>query len=146
MSNVVVENLTEDVHNMMPSFSLDLLEILLFVKDGWTNYSVKHISRTVDYDEFIKHILKFTGLILDKKFKYDDCDLLKMLQGVTVTKESKRKEYCNWLIGEITILYKVRSTNRKKFMIFVKEFLTEMMDNEERILSEKYGLVSISEE
>ena len=63
-----------------------------------------------------------------------------MLREVNVTKKEEQHEYCDWLAKEIVTLYAAKSMNRKKFMIFMKNFLNEMLEKEHIVLI-NHGLI-----
>ena len=132
-----------DLNKMMPSYHYDLIETVIFIRDGWVNFYVKYIDQLVNFDQYVEHMLNFTTLILDKKFKCDDNSyfLNTLLCEINITEAIDQSLFCDSLIKEITSLYDIKSMNRKKFMIYFRNFLDEIMKNHD-ILLEENGLVN----
>jgi len=104
-----------DLHKMMPLYHYDLIEIVIFIRDGWVNFYVKYIDKMVNFDQYVEHMLNFTTLILDKKFKCDDNSyfLNTLLCEINITEAIDQSLFCDSLIKEITSLYDIKSMNRK---------------------------------
>ena len=138
----IVVPMAEELHKLMPKFSIDLLDIINFLESGWINFSVEHKGRDVpvDFNKFIEHMLSLIDLILDKKLKIDN-DIFQMLLEEIPSTTKQEIEWLDMLKEEIISLYKDKSMSRKKFRKYIKEFINRMLDNEYIILK-KYGLTT----
>ncbi len=133
----------ENLHSRMSSYPLELLEIVYYLHDCWIN---SHVKFDFKMDKFVKQVLIFINLVLDKKFVCENKDFLKMMRAIDVPfdKNLYYKSLHELFVNEITLLYATKSLNRKKFIIFMKEYLDKMLKNID-IMLEENGLISIKQ-